>query len=152
MAPRKKSTTDKEPAKKKPARKRRTTAKKSSSKKPAPKEKEVKVEEEDLFPAPMAIFGELFWEYRAKMAEYEKALIELQTASKDLNTEKLDPKYEKLLNMMAQETRLREQLKQYAELLRGVQLKVAKHLDVDIKTFLKDCIVDHETGVVKIID
>lgn len=145
MAPRKKST-EKEPAKEKTStRKRKAPAKKAPPKK-------VEVEEDELFPSPMTIFGEIFWEYRAKTAEYEKALMELQNASKDLNAEKLDPKYEKLLNMMAQENRLREQLKNYADLLRGVQVKVAKHLDLDIKTFLKDCVVDHETGVVKIID
>ena len=149
MAPRKKSTTEKAPAKKKATpRKRKSTAKKKVEEKP----KVAEEEEDELFPAPMSIFGELFWEYRAKMAEYEKALIELQSASKDLDTEKLDPKYEKLLKMMAQENRLKEQLKQYADLLRGVQVKVAKRLDLDIKTFLKDCIIDHETGVVKIID
>jgi hypothetical protein len=152
MAPRKKTPADKKaPPKKAAPRKKKAAPKKTKPAAPKATKPAPPPEANDL-PAPLTIFGELFWEYRAKMAEYELALNELKAATKELMAEKQDPRYEKLLTMMGKEDRLKEQLKQYADLLRGVQVKVAEHLDVDIKTFLKDCIIDHETGVVKIFD
>jgi hypothetical protein len=111
------------------------------------------VTEQDNAPLPAkALHGELFWEYRAKTAEYEKMLLEHSIASKELKTELSDPKYKKVVDLMAQDEALRAQLKEYASLLRGAQLKAAAALGIPVEVFLKDCFIDHETGVVRIID
>lgn len=112
----------------------------------------VVVEQDDLPLPAMALHGELFWEYRAKTAEYEKILLEQNVSSKELKTELSDPKYKKVVDLMAKDEALRAQLKEYASLLRGAQLKAAAALGISIEVFLKDCFIDHETGVVRFID
>jgi len=112
----------------------------------------INLEEEDPFPKSMSLHGEIFWEYRAKTAEYEYTLLQLQQMVKALNLEKSDPKYKKLFELMQKEEVLKGELKQHAELLRGVQIKVANKLGLELQTFLKACTINHETGVVRIID
>lgn len=149
----KKSTADKT-TKKSPAK--RTTKRKPRAKKVAAAEETVVKEvaqvstDEDI--ARSHLFGEIFWEYRAKMAEYEKVLLEFKVAEAELIKEKQDPKYSELLKMISSQAQLSEDLKRYASLLRGVQVKVANSLNLDIETFLKECTIDHETGVVTIFD
>jgi hypothetical protein len=137
--------------------KKKPAAKKPRAKKAAPKKakkavaKPVEVVADNEY-GRTSLFGEIFWEYRAKMAEYEKSLLEFKIKDKALREEKLDPKYKELLEMIEDKEQLTEELKKYARLLRGVQVKVAGKLNVDIETFLKECIIDHETGIVTILD
>ena len=116
-----------------------------------PEEVEVK-KEDDFFAGVRTLHGELFWEYRAKTAEYEKALLELKSAQRELNIEKADLRYKKLLRLFEEEKRLAGDLKEHAGLLRGVQLKAAANLGLELDEFLNHCLIDHETGVVRIID
>jgi len=141
----KKSTTEKKPATRKPR------AKKAAPKK-EPEAIAEKAEDTADDIGRINLYGEIFWEYRAKMAEYEKALLEFKVKDEGLRKEKLDPKYAKLLSLIQEQAQLSEELKRYANLLRGVQVKVASKLNLDIETFLKGCTIDHETGVVTIFD
>lgn len=103
-------------------------------------------------PPPLALYGEVFWEYRAKTAEYEKALLELTISSKELKTELSDPKYKTVAELIEKENFLKGQLKERASFLRGAQIKAAKKLGLPIERFLKECFIDYETGVVRIFD
>jgi hypothetical protein len=111
----------------------------------------VQPEDDDVF-APASLHGELFWEYRAKTSEYEKALLEYTVSSKELKQELSDPKYKKILELMAREESLKSQLKEQANLLRGAQVKAATKLGMTIERFLTACSIDHDTGVVRILD
>lgn len=141
MAPRKKVSKEKTAVKK--------TRTRRKSKKETPVETVEEVEDEDVA-VRKTLHGEMFWEYRAKTAEYEKVLLEFRLVDKELKAEKSDPKYQKLLKLMADQERMVEELRKHADLLRGVQVKTAQKLGLDIETFLKECTIDHETGVVTI--
>ena len=137
--------------------KKKTAARKPRAKKAAPKKENKIVPElpkdhtrDEL--GRTSLFGEIFWEYRAKMAEYEKSLLEFRVVDKELREEKLDPKYKELLKLIHDRAQSTEELKKHADLLRGVQVKVASRLNVNIETFLKECTIDHETGIVTILD
>ena len=148
---RKKPTATKSAAVKKPAT-RKPRAKKAAPKKET---KATKKQVEDIVEDDIGrtnLYGEIFWEYRAKMAEYEKVLLEHNIADDGLRKEKLDPKYSKLLTLVREQAQLAEDLKSYANLLRGIQVRVASKLNLDIETFLRECTIDHETGVVTIFD
>lgn len=124
----------------------------AAKKKQARKSKKVDVASEvDEF-SPTSIHGELFWEYRAKAAEYEKALLELTMCSRELKTELSDPKYKRIVELISNEETFKAQLKEYANLMRGAQVKVANSLGISIETFLKNCLIDYETGVVRILE
>lgn len=130
------------------APKKKRVAKKAKAEKVIPAEKP----DEDLAPRVMSLHGELFWEYRAKLAEYEKTLLERNVALKELNRELSDPKYKKVVELITAEEEARKSLKQQASFLRGVQVKAATKLGISIDVFLKECLIDHETGVVRILE
>ena len=146
----------KKPTAKTTSKKKATPKKPRAKKVAAKKAKKVVVKEADTLTTDemgrLNLYGEIFWEYRAKVAEYEVALLEFKIADGEVRQEKLDPKYKELLQLISTQVQLAESLKNYANLLRGVQVKVASKLNVDIKTFLKECTSDHETGVVTIFD
>lgn len=142
----KKSTIVKKPATKKPKAKKAVPKKKTK----ATTKKVVDTIEDEV--GRTNLYGEIFWEYRAKMAEYEKVLLEYKIADNDLRKEKLDPKYRELLKLVQEQEDVSEELKRHANLLRGIQVRVASKLNLDIETFLKECTIDHETGVVTIFD
>ena len=133
---------------------RKKISSKVSKKQVKDNEKDVVVQEEpdeNVF-VPTSLHGELFWEYRAKTSEYERALLEYTVSSKELKQELADPKYKKILELMAKEETLKSQLKEQANLLRGAQVKVATKLGMPVDRFLTACFIDHDTGVVRILD
>lgn len=138
------------------------TEKKLPKKQPAKKSKNKAVQEKevlptiikediDLFDGGMNL-GELLWEYRAKMAEWEKVYLEGKGVNQRLAMEKLNPKYKELFSLMVEDEQKRLEVKRCAGLLRSVQEKAAAKLGVSLEEFLTKCTIDHETGVVRFLD
>ena len=151
--PAKKAPAKKAPAKKaapkKAAAKKTPRAKKAATK----KAEEVKPVLEEVDEGPIALnLGDLFWEYRAKTSEWEKAYADHRFTEFRFSQEKSDPKYIKLLALLEEHDRSKEALKQYGLQLREVQAKAAKKLGISLQEFLKNCTVDHETGIVRFLD
>ncbi len=141
--PKAKASVKKVPAKKAPAKK----VKKVKS----PAKVRANEEREDMFPAAMRL-GDLLWEYRAKMAEWEKAFADSKFSTYKLDKEKSDPKYQKLLLMLAQEAQVKAEVKRCGDTLKEVQERAAKSLGISTEEFLKSCTIDHITGVVRYLD
>lgn len=113
--------------------------------------KEKKQEKKDPFEGNV-LFGELFWEYRAKTAEWEKAFLDSCLASKACTEEKKDPKYAPLLELMQEEERALKEVKQRGTVLKAVQERVAKRLGISLEDFLAKCVIDFDTGIVRLLD
>lgn len=154
MAPRKKTeakaSKKKTPAKKATPRKKAAKTAKKKSEKPVVVET-VDIDDDDMFPPSMNL-GEMLWEYRARMAEWERAFAEGMFTDYQLVQEKADPKYRRLFELMAEDEQRRAEIKRCASYLRGIQEKAAKKLGISLEDFLKNCTVDHDTGVVKLLD
>jgi len=98
------------------------------------------------------LYGELFWEYRAKTAEWEKAFLDSCMASKVVKDMSQDPKYKPLLDVLRSEEQARTELKQRAGILKAVQERVAERLNIGLDYFLKNCLIDFDTGVVSFLE
>ena len=140
----KKSSAKKSSAKKTPPTKKSSTMRSSAKKK-------AKVNETELFPPEMNL-GELLWEYRARTAEWEKAFAEANLANHKVVQEKTDPKYKKLFDLMADNDRKRAEIQLAATRLKQVQSKAAEKLGLTLDDFVKNCTVDHDTGLVRFLD
>jgi hypothetical protein len=137
------------------------TEKKLPKKQPAKKSKSKVAQEKadlpiikedvDLFDGGMNL-GELLWEYRAKMAEWEKVYLEGKGVNQRLAMEKLNPKYKELFSLIVEDEQKRLEVKRCAGLLRSVQEKAAAKLGISLEEFLTKCTIDHETGVVRFLD
>lgn len=139
-------------ATKKPSAKKKkkvTPKKRASKKKIVPKlEKEAVRDPSE----PLMLYGDLFWEYRAKTAEWERTNSQLEFSILELGVEKKDPKYTKLLKMIRKEVALRRELKANADFLRHVQKRVSDRLGIELSDFLGRCVVDYDTGIVRFTD
>ena len=86
------------------------------------------------------------------MAEWEKAFSDNKFSTYKLDKEKSDPKYQKLLLMMSQDAQVKAEVKRCGDLLKEVQERAAKSLGISTEEFLKNCTIDHMTGVVRYLD
>ncbi len=100
----------------------------------------------------MTLQGELFWEYRAKYAEWEKTFSDIRLVEELLKIEKAKPEYKRIFDLIDQEVLLRDVVRSDGAFLMDVQKRVAKSIGLSLDEFLSKCVIDHETGVMRIID